>query len=269
MADNRTRTYNTVTAVVLAVTLVVCLVVVFLVATSSGQTRLNAEPTLIDPSAVTQTVAAPTANPTSTGAAAAEVIATLTLTPTTPPPSQTPTPTDTPEPTETEAPEATETPEPTEEDEPTETATRAATRASTTTTPTATLTETTTAGTSSEYEYILRDDEIEYVSNFANDAGCDWMGVAGQVFNAASEPVTGLYVHVMDGESFDIRVKSGDTPAYGDSGWEVYLDDHPVERTYTVQLELEDGEQISEAVSVQTTDSCDMNLVLLVFEQAS
>lgn len=265
MADNRTRTYNTITAVILAVTLVVCLVVVFLAATASGQTLISAEPTLIDPSAVTQTVAAPTSNPTSTGDAAVEALATLTFTPS-PEPSQTPTEASTPTPTST----PTETPEETEEseEEPTATPTE---KVSETTTPTATVTATSEADdeTQADYEYILRDGDIEYVSNFANDAGCDWMGIAGQVFDAEGEPVNGLYVHVTDSEDFDIRVKSGDTPVYGDSGWEVYLADQPTEGMYTVQLETEDGEQISEEVSIQTTDSCDMNLVLLVFEQSS
>src|SRR5574342_577232 len=84
----------------------------------------------------------------------------------------TPVPSDTPvdTPTGTERPTATSTP--------TVTRTPSKTPTITPTGPTRTPTKTRSA-----FQFTMQNDQPTYLKNFANTAGCNWMGIAGQVFD--------------------------------------------------------------------------------------
>jgi hypothetical protein len=85
------------------------------------------------------------------------------------------------------------------------------------------------------------------------------------VFGPNGEPQTGLIIHVWGGE-IDTLVYSGQAPAYGPSGWERSLDDHPKEGVFCAQLH--DGTQpLSPVVDVQTSDDCLKNLIIINFHQ--
>jgi hypothetical protein len=56
-------------------------------------------------------------------------------------------------------------------------------------------------------------------------------------------------------------------PAYGQSGYEVYLFDTPVVNDYSLQLETADGRPVSPIYEVQTHASCSENLLFFVFLQ--
>lgn len=107
-----------------------------------------------------------------------------------------------------------------------------------------------------------------YLKNFANNAGCDWMGVAGEVLDLARNPVAaGSYtVHVW-GSGIDARLTVGTAPAYSPSGWELFLFDSPVVRDYEIQLETSSGTAVSSIYAFQTRGSCDENLVRFDFVQ--
>jgi hypothetical protein len=154
------------------------------------------------------------------------------ITPTFPPPTLTPTPTDTPT--------ATPTPGPS---------------------PTAT-------NTRSPYQFTKVPQAPFYLQNFANAAGCNWMGIAGLVYDTQGNPVpAGQYrVHVW-GSGIDERPTVGDAPAYGPSGWEQFLFNAPTIRDYNVQLETVSGTAVSEAYSVQSRASCNQNLIQFDFVQ--
>lgn len=246
-AGARTRTYNLVTAVILALTIVVCLLGIYLTVALGGRARAQEadEPAAAGDATATPTVAAPTPNATLTGTSIPTATATPTVTPT---PTITPTnlptltmvPTDTP--TATPTPTSTSTPVPTN-------------------TPAATATN-----TRAPFDYVLRGGSVTYRDNFANSAGCDWLGIAGQVFDLNGQPQTGLMVHVSGG-GVDQRVRTGDYPAYGQSGWEIYLDNHPKAGTFTVRLETAGGQPLSDAITVETGTTCEHNLALLAFDQ--
>ena len=104
--------------------------------------------------------------------------------------------------------------------------------------------------------------------NFANAAGCNWLGIAGRVFNLEGNDVgPGQYqVHVWGG-GIDERPAVGGKPDYGPSGWEQFLFDAPAVRNYNVQLETVSGTAVSQVYSVQTRASCNENLVLFNFVQ--
>ena len=145
-------------------------------------------------------------------------------------------------------------------------------------TPTSTPTETPTATptgptpipspTRSQYEFTKSDVSPLYLQNYANGAGCDWMGLAGEVLDLNRQPViNGRYqVHVWE-SGVDERAMVGGAPAYSPSGWEQFVNNQPVIATYNVQLETTSGTAVSQVYSIQTRDSCNQNLVRVDFIQ--
>ncbi|MFZ0547111.1 MAG: hypothetical protein WAM60_16820 [Candidatus Promineifilaceae bacterium] len=107
-----------------------------------------------------------------------------------------------------------------------------------------------------------------YLQNYANNAGCNWLGIAGLVFDLQGYPVAlGEYqVHAWGG-GIDERVLVGGAPAYGPSGYEVYLYDSPIVNDYNLQLETAAGHSISPIYEVQTHASCSENLLFFSFLQ--
>lgn len=122
--------------------------------------------------------------------------------------------------------------------------------------------------TRSQFLFTRSDISPTYLQNFANQAGCQWMGVAGEVLDINRNPVSaGRYrVHVW-GSGIDERPLVGGAPAYSPSGWEQFLDSTPSVRNYNVQLETINGTAVSQVYNVQTRASCNENLVLFHFVQ--
>lgn len=175
-------------------------------------------------------------------------------------------PTATPQPSNTPAPTRTPTPIPTF---PTRTPTPTPTNTPTLTpTPTPTGPTPTPKPTRSAFPFTKSDISPFYLQNSANSAGCDWLGIAGEVLDLTGNPVpVGRYVVHVWGEGVDTKVIAGSAPAYSDSGWEVFLFNAPVVREYNVQLESENGTAVSQLYRVQTKASCNENLVRLDFVQ--
>jgi hypothetical protein len=143
-----------------------------------------------------------------------------------------------------------------------------------TNTATATPTETplgptlTPQPTRSAFPFTKSDSSPFYLQNFANNAGCNWLGLAGEVLDLNRNPVpAGSYkVHVW-GSGIDERLTVGTAPAYSPSGWEQFVFDSPVVRDYNVQLESTNGTAVSQAYNVQTRASCNQNLLRFDFVQ--
>jgi len=142
-------------------------------------------------------------------------------------------------------------------------------------TPTSTPTPTPTEGPSptpsnTPSPFLFTKDTLSplYLRNVANSAGCSWLGIAGDVFDVAKNPVApGSYVvHIWD-SGIDSRVQVGSAPAYGPSGWEQFVYDQPVVRSYNLQLESVNGTPVSQVYRVNTAASCDQNLVYFTFLQ--
>jgi hypothetical protein len=142
-------------------------------------------------------------------------------------------------------------------------------------TPTPTPTDTPTPGpsptvtaTRSAFPFTKDLDSPQYLQNYANSAGCNWMGIAGEVLDTEGRPVAAnqFVVHIWDG-GVDQRVPAGGAPAYGPSGWEQYLFDAPRIQEHNIQLETTNGTAVSQVYRVQTRASCNQNLVYFVFVQ--
>lgn len=108
--------------------------------------------------------------------------------------------------------------------------------------------------------------------NIANDLGCDWMGVGGQVFDQEGEPITDLGVHLegtLGEQSFELDTLTGSAPNLGPAGYVFDLADQPIASEETLWIQLNDtaGVPLSDPVFLNTSDSCDENLVLVNWRQ--
>jgi hypothetical protein len=121
--------------------------------------------------------------------------------------------------------------------------------------------------TPSAFAFTLQNETLAYIP-YTGTEGCDYLAIAGQVFDAAGDPLTGIPVVVEGDEFFEGQLAfSGNAPDYGPSGYEVYLNDSPYEGEFTVKLVSETGFALSEEVVVRTHDSCDENVVIVNFVQ--
>jgi hypothetical protein len=203
------------------------------------------------------------------------------------PPSATPVPgtqvefpTLPPEWTATDTPTVTATPGPrTATPEPSATSARPTRTATNTPTPTATATRVpsrTPSGptapptnTRSPFNYTLQPGSPTYLSNFLNNAGCNWFGVAGRAFGVDDRPVIGLLVKVVQDQTELPPVLTGSAPAIGSGGYEVYLGDHPVASSNLLRVQLfsNTGTPLSEQYSIDTHADCTRNLIMVNFLQ--
>jgi len=180
------------------------------------------------------------------------------------PPTWTPTQTSTP--TETALPTDTPTITPTPTDTPTPTFTSTATRTPAPP-PTATSTRTPTPSPTPwpyeqhGYTYMLPNDK--------NEAGCSWLGVGGQVYDAQGVPVPGVMIRCWAG-GWEGTSVSGQHPEYGSAGWEVYLYDEPRDATWNCQV-VQGGVGVSPVVTFTTTtnNGCNLNSVRIDFKANS
>jgi hypothetical protein len=131
--------------------------------------------------------------------------------------------------------------------------------------PTITLTPTPFPLTS----YYLQSGTPVGMANFANPAaGCNWMGLAGQVFNIKGEPVSGYVLQVggsLEGKEVSQMALSGGTPLVGPGGYLITLADHPIESDGSIWVQLYDqsGEAKTGKILLTTYSNCERNLILL------
>ncbi len=196
------------------------------------------QPTLIVLGSSTPTLEFPTPNASWTPSPTP----TITVTPTaskTPIPSQTTTPTNTPTATNTMTPTATRTPTPTLPATPT--------------------------NTRSPFDFVLKNGVITYFKYtvHANDCGTR---VAGAFFAINGSYMLGVNVHIT-GSGADNVLAAGSHPEYGSSGWEYYITNVPVARTYNVQAVYPDGTLASDVITVTTKADCNQNVAWVGFQQ--
>ena len=117
--------------------------------------------------------------------------------------------------------------------------------------------------TRSAFPFTKTDNSPFYLQNHANNAGCGWLGLAGEVLDLTLNPVPidSYRVHVWGG-GIDERIIVGSAP-----DWEQFVFDSPVMRDYNVQLESPNGTAVSQIYRVQTRPNCNENLLQINFIQ--
>ncbi len=124
--------------------------------------------------------------------------------------------------------------------------------------------------------FVVQGRQAQAIPNIAYpDLECNWMGVAGRVFDLRGSPVTGQQVQlggILPGNptigDFNITL-TGLAPQYGPGYYEFKLGDKPVTSEGTLWLQLLDqaGLPMSEKIYFSTFNDCDKNLVVINFEQ--
>ncbi len=102
--------------------------------------------------------------------------------------------------------------------------------------------------------------------------GCDWLVIAGQVWDLQDAPVTGLTLHLfgeLDVYIIDRFTLSGFAEAYGESGYEFRLENLVVDSEESLFIQLVDtnGLPLSHPYPIQTYADCQKNLILVNFKQ--
>jgi hypothetical protein len=117
-----------------------------------------------------------------------------------------------------------------------------------------------------------------YLSNFTHtDLGCNWMGVAGQVFD--KDGVVQKEILVKAGgdilgtpivEDLTMPVSDPDIDlAYGPGGYEITIAEKTADTVDTAWIQLFnlEGDPLSEKVYLTTYDDCLKNLILMNFSE--
>jgi hypothetical protein len=110
-----------------------------------------------------------------------------------------------------------------------------------------------------------------YIANFNHpDAGCNWAGIAGQVFGVDGNPVNGYTIVItgsINGTVVSLSGETGDAQAYGIGGYEIQLSGAPFASSGTLAVNIFDTnlKPVSVPVPLTTYQDCQSNLVLLNF----
>ncbi|MGB8215168.1 MAG: hypothetical protein WCE68_16585 [Anaerolineales bacterium] len=109
------------------------------------------------------------------------------------------------------------------------------------------------------------------VTTIHSNLACSWMGVGGKVLDANNKPLTLQTVQLggtLNGQAISGTVLSGNSPAYGTSGFEfAKLADSPIASKQTLWIQLFDnnGKPLTGKTYFDTFEDCTKNLVMVVF----
>lgn len=110
-----------------------------------------------------------------------------------------------------------------------------------------------------------------YMGNFLEPtAGCNWMGVAGQVFGVDGKPITQIIVEVsgeLGGKSVMALGLTGAAQTLGPGGYLIHLSDLPIDSQgqLSVMVRSLGGTALSTPVSIDTFGGCEKNMILVNF----
>ncbi len=97
--------------------------------------------------------------------------------------------------------------------------------------------------------------------------GCEWTGVAGLVQDIDGNALSGYPIHVWGG-GIDVVVQSGSKQMYGDSGWEQFINNQPIEMqgVFRVQIHSQDSRTpASEEIILNFDGYCSGAMAFIVF----
>jgi hypothetical protein len=144
-----------------------------------------------------------------------------------------------------------------------------------TSTATQTLVPTITLTPTQEILPFVLFGEAEFMSSamIRYQLDCNWLVIAGQVWDLQGDPVTdSVSVHLfgeLDGYAIDQYRLPGSETVYGESGYEFALEGLVVDSNETLYIQLVDANNLplSHPYLLQTFDDCQKNLILVNFMQ--
>ncbi len=100
--------------------------------------------------------------------------------------------------------------------------------------------------------------------------GCSWLGTGGNVQDLDGNALTDYRVHVWGG-GIDVVIISGSKQIYGDSGWEQFFLNQPVEMNGVFRVQLhskyEPYTPVSEEIVLNFPGLCSKSLAHIIFTQ--
>jgi len=124
------------------------------------------------------------------------------------------------------------------------------------------------------YTFTIQQGTPAYLQNFAHvEQGCNWMGVAGQVFDKNGQPVERMVVRIegfLGSQSLDALGMTSLATAYGPGGFEIEINDEPLNSSGTLSIALFnlEGDRVSEYIPFNTYADCSKNLILINFQES-
>ncbi len=124
------------------------------------------------------------------------------------------------------------------------------------------------------YPFIIQQGTPSYLQNFAHvEKGCNWLGVAGQVFDKNDQPISRMVVRVegfLGSQSLDALGMTSLATAYGPGGFEIELSDKPLNSSGTLSIALFnlEGERVSAYIPFNTYTDCSKNLIVINFKES-
>lgn len=107
------------------------------------------------------------------------------------------------------------------------------------------------------------------MTNFIDtNAGCNWMGIGGQIFDVDGIPLTEFIVEVggsLEGEEILRMGVTGDTPSMGPGGYSIKIAEQPIDTDdiFWLRVYSLDGNPSSEMINFSTYQDCDKNFILI------
>ena len=123
------------------------------------------------------------------------------------------------------------------------------------------------------FPYQLSGDPEAFNSDLLRPGlGCDWLVIAGQVWDLTGKEVPGMTLHLfgeIGGYAIDQTTVSGRAKVYGDSGYEFALENVVVDSDGILFIQLldTDGSALSTPYTIETFADCQKNLILINFKQ--
>jgi hypothetical protein len=119
------------------------------------------------------------------------------------------------------------------------------------------------------YPFEIQPTGVIAVQGFS---GCNWIGVAGQVFDLTGAPLKNLVLHLeglWNSAAVSREALSGSTDLYGPAGYEFVLGTQPLDSIQALWIQVLDGSHkaISARIYLDTYNDCARNLILVNFVQ--
>ena len=104
------------------------------------------------------------------------------------------------------------------------------------------------------------------------EAACNWQGVAGTIVDSNNADMIGIAVRLTgfyNSKSKNELTVSGIAPAFGKSGFEIFLGTVPISSDGLLAIQIFDqaGLPLSDPVTIDTFNECTKNLVLVKFKK--
>ena len=113
-----------------------------------------------------------------------------------------------------------------------------------------------------------------YIKSFNHpDSGCNWLGIAGQVFDLDGKPINNLVIVVkgkLGEEVINSVMLTGleEAKAYGPGGYEIFLYDKVIGSTKSLVIYVNDllGNLLTPVTAFDTVADCNKNLIIINFK---